>query len=144
MIFTFFASITCALCALVAFTTHSLSPCLDSGLYQTQVCYLFEIPIMFVGCWTYLLVSVWTGLLMVSQLQMVAAETSTFESLRSRNNVYIPRRILENYRRAVKNVMVFLCTGKYSVTKVSCPLLSLAVPLCISHSRSWRTRDLLR
>ena len=84
------------------------------------MCYMFEIPVVFIGNWTFLMVSLWTGLLLLSQLQMVAAETTTFESLRSRNNIYIPHRIFGDYRRALKNVIVFLYSGKYTVTKVRC------------------------
>ena len=129
VIFTFFASITCGLCALLAFVTKTLAPCQHLSLYETQMCYMFEFPIVFIGNWTFAMVSMWTGLLLLSQLQMVAAETTTFESIRSRSNIYIPRRIVEDYRRALRNIMVFLYSGKYTVTKV---FTLLVMPMLMS------------
>jgi hypothetical protein len=71
---------------------------------------------MFVSTILYGLVALWTGCLAFQQMAMVSAETTTFEAMHSGDHALVPRRILSNPGKALRNLAAFFFSGRYVVT----------------------------
>jgi hypothetical protein len=115
--FLFSATLACSVAFFLSIIDAQQAPCNSRHFIDTQMCRILSDPLMFISTWLNLLVVMFTGPLLYSQLQLVGAETTTFEILRGRGN---RTDFLSNgCHRSCSNILSFLWTGRYLVSRVS-------------------------
>lgn len=116
-LFTLFAAIACGFGFFALYLPLQLAYCENKSFLSTQHCYLVRYPAVFASMWANLVVAMWVGYLFQFQLVLVAAETTTYDSLKSKDGAYIAARLNADPMKSLRHVCEFLLTGKHVVVQ---------------------------
>ena len=112
-VFVLFAAVTALSClTATAITIYdpTPTPCGNLLSMNGQYCHFVKFPMIFFSLWMNIAVSTFTGGIMISQLQLVAAETTTLEVLRGTGHPNDCQS--RNLRKSLENICKFVLTAE--------------------------------
>lgn len=113
-VFVFFAAVTalsCMTASIIAIYDPSPFNCGTLLSIEGQYCLLRKVPVFFVFLWVNVAVSTFTGGIVISQLQLVAAETTTLEVLKGTGHT--KTFFCKNICKSLENICKFILTEEH-------------------------------